>query len=87
MNYGAMGWILGHELTHGFYHAGSKIDATGNKVDWWESVAKDNFWKNHDCIIRQYGNYGIEKTGSNVSIVTYTGAELGLTRNNILVRF
>merc|ERR1712126_311817 len=36
MNYGAIGMVVGHEITHGFDDQGSQKDGEGNLVDWWE---------------------------------------------------
>ena len=69
MNYGAIGWFLGHEITHGFYDKGSTYDADGNNVDWWELETKEKFSENVDCIIQQYSNYTVEEVGLNVSII------------------
>ena len=71
MNYGAIGWDIGHEITHGIIDSGNHFDESGNFVDWWKTETKDNFLKNRECIIQQYGNYGIEKTRSNVGIISY----------------
>ena len=71
MNYGSIGWSIGHELTHGFCNEGSTYDANGNLVDWWKSETKENFLKKLECIVRKYSNYSIEKTGSNVGIISY----------------
>ena len=69
MNYGAIGWALGHEISHGFDVMGSQFDASGNLVDWWELETKEKYLKKAECIIEQYGNYTIEDIGLNVSII------------------
>ncbi|HEU4719332.1 MAG TPA: M13 family metallopeptidase [Bacteroidia bacterium] len=43
VNYGAMGAIIGHELTHGFDDQGSQYDEVGNMVDWWTDDDRKNF--------------------------------------------
>ena len=43
MNYGAIGSVVGHEITHGFDDQGSQTDGEGNLVDWWEPETKTHF--------------------------------------------
>lgn len=57
MNYGAIGQVIGHEITHGFDNAGHQFDANGNVADWLKPVAKRTFASNAQCIVDQYGNY------------------------------
>ena len=40
MNYGAIGWVIGHEITHGFDDQGRQFDQDGNLVDWWQPETK-----------------------------------------------
>jgi putative endopeptidase len=57
VNYGAIGAVIGHEITHHFDDQGRKFDATGNMTDWWtaEDVAK--FKVLTDQVVKQYGEY------------------------------
>ena len=57
VNYGAIGAVIGHEITHHFDDQGSKFDPTGNMSDWWspEDVAK--FKAMTDRVVKQYGEY------------------------------
>ena len=60
MNFGAIGFVVGHEITHGFDDQGSQKDGDGNLVDWWEPETKEKYLEKAQCIIDQYGNYTIE---------------------------
>jgi len=57
VNYGAVGSVIGHELTHGFDDEGRQYDADGNLKDWWSKTDKDRFIKLSNCFVNQYGGY------------------------------
>jgi len=57
MNYGAIGWVIGHEITHGFDDQGRQFDKNGNLMDWWEGETREKFQNKTKCIIDQYSNY------------------------------
>jgi len=61
MNYGAIGWVIGHEITHGFDDQGRQFDDEGNLANWWEEQTGRNFLSKSRCIIEQYGNYTAKK--------------------------
>lgn len=67
MNYGAIGYVIGHEITHGFDDQGRQFDLEGNLVDWWEPDTQKSYLEKAKCIIEQYGNYTDKQTGLNVS--------------------
>jgi putative endopeptidase len=56
-NYGTMGSIIGHELTHGFDDQGSQFDAEGNMKMWWWSTDYTNFKEKTKLIIKQFDEY------------------------------
>jgi putative endopeptidase len=56
-NYGIMGAIIGHELTHGFDDQGSQFDAKGNFVDWWTTEDKKNFEAKTKILVNQFNEY------------------------------
>ena len=60
MNLGGMGFVIGHELTHGFDDQGSKFDATGSMTDWWTPASVKGFEERTACIEKQYDGYEIE---------------------------
>jgi neprilysin len=57
MNYGGIGTIIGHEITHGFDNNGSERDGDGTLRDWWDPATKAEFIKRMQCIIDQYSNF------------------------------
>jgi putative endopeptidase len=56
-NYGTMGSIIGHELTHGFDDQGSQFDADGNMNMWWTDNDFKNFKQRTEKIVAQFNNY------------------------------
>jgi putative endopeptidase len=61
INYGAIGAVIGHEITHGFDDQGAKFDKQGNLQNWWTEVDMKNFEKRSECIINQFSGYEVEK--------------------------
>ena len=60
-NYGGIGTVIGHEMTHGFDDQGSKFDAEGNLRNWWSDEDLKNFQARAECIANQYGEYVVEE--------------------------
>jgi putative endopeptidase len=60
-NYGGMGAVIGHELTHGFDDQGSQFDAQGNLRNWWTPDDRKNFEARADCIVKQFSSFEVEK--------------------------
>jgi putative endopeptidase len=56
-NYGHIGGIVGHELTHGFDDEGRQFDANGNLADWWTAEDGKLFDQKADCEVKEYGNF------------------------------
>jgi putative endopeptidase len=57
VNYGAMGSIIGHEITHGFDDEGSQFDADGNLKNWWTEEDKKKFEAKTKILIGQFNSY------------------------------
>ncbi|MEQ1886232.1 MAG: M13 family metallopeptidase [Bryobacteraceae bacterium] len=57
VNYGAIGAVIGHELTHGFDDQGRQFDAKGNLRDWWTAEDAKAFEQRASCLVDQYSNY------------------------------
>ncbi|UJR21017.1 hypothetical protein I4U23_024117 [Adineta vaga] len=61
LNYGGIGMVIGHEITHGFDSGGRQFDKDGNKIRWWTNQTIDAFEKQKKCIIEQYNNYTVSQ--------------------------
>ena len=57
VNFGGIGVVIGHELTHGFDDQGSKFDAQGNLTNWWTQADRDEFEKRTGCIADEYSSF------------------------------
>jgi predicted metalloendopeptidase len=60
LNYGAMGAIIGHEMTHGFDDEGSQFDAQGNMKNWWTPDDQKNFDARGACVASQFDGFFVE---------------------------
>ncbi len=58
-NYGGIGMVVGHEMTHGFDDKGSLFDARGNLLDWWTAADRTEFERRMDLIRDQYGKFEV----------------------------
>jgi endothelin-converting enzyme/putative endopeptidase len=57
LNFGAIGMVVGHELTHAFDDEGRQFDAEGNLRDWWTAPVSAEFDKRAACVEHQYDEY------------------------------
>jgi putative endopeptidase len=57
VNFGGIGVVIGHELTHGFDDQGSKFDAQGNFSNWWTESDRQEFDKRTGCIADEYSKF------------------------------
>jgi putative endopeptidase len=60
LNYGAIGAVIGHEISHGFDDQGSQFDARGNVRNWWTNSDRKNFKKSASCISKQFDTYTVD---------------------------
>ncbi|XP_072047744.1 neprilysin-like [Amphiura filiformis] len=77
LNYGGIGMVIGHEITHGFDDRGRQYDKDGNLKQWWSDESITNFKERAQCVIDQYGQYimpennktlnGIQTQGENIA--------------------
>uniref|UniRef100_A0A0N5AT03 Neprilysin-1 n=1 Tax=Syphacia muris TaxID=451379 RepID=A0A0N5AT03_9BILA len=67
VNYGGIGAVIGHEITHGFDDQGSQFDSEGNLYDWWDTATKERFTERTKCIVDQYSSYEVPGTGLHIN--------------------
>ncbi|KAH8294815.1 hypothetical protein KR018_003377, partial [Drosophila ironensis] len=76
MNFGAIGYVIGHEITHGFDDQGRQFDVKGNLRDWWQPDTQKAYLAKAKCIIEQYGNYTERITGLNLNGINTQGENI-----------
>ncbi|XP_037705359.1 endothelin-converting enzyme-like 1 [Choloepus didactylus] len=59
LNYGGIGTIIGHELTHGYDDWGGQYDRAGNLLHWWTEASYSRFLRKAECIVRLYDNFTV----------------------------
>lgn len=59
-NYGAIGSVIGHEITHGFDDQGSKFDGKGNRKTWWTSIDRKRFEQKAKKLVAEFDAYEVE---------------------------
>ncbi|XP_076365191.1 neprilysin-1-like isoform X2 [Tachypleus tridentatus] len=62
MNFGGIGMVIGHEITHGFDDQGSLYDGEGNVKLWWSEETRKEFDKKAQCFVDQYSNFKDDTT-------------------------
>jgi len=60
VNYGAVGWVMGHEMTHGFDDHGAQFDGHGNLKNWWTPEDAKRFHAATTCISDQFSTYTVD---------------------------
>uniref|UniRef100_A0A1A8BRC1 Endothelin-converting enzyme 1 n=2 Tax=Nothobranchius kadleci TaxID=1051664 RepID=A0A1A8BRC1_NOTKA len=61
LNFGGIGVVMGHEMTHAFDDQGREYDKDGNLRPWWKNSSVEAFKKQTQCMVEQYGNYSVNK--------------------------
>ncbi len=62
VNYGGIGAVIGHEMTHGFDDQGSQYDAEGNLKSWWTDEDRQKFEAKTGIVVNQFNNYTVLDT-------------------------
>ena len=76
LNYGGIGAVIGHEITHGFDDQGKKTDFTGTLANWWKPDTNTNFQKRAQCIVSQYGNYTAKQVNLTINGIFTQGENI-----------
>ncbi|XP_033763934.1 neprilysin-1-like isoform X2 [Pecten maximus] len=67
LNYGGIGYVIGHEITHGFDDNGRRYDKTGQLNAWWTNSSINAFKTKAECMVNQYGGYTVEAAKTNLN--------------------
>ncbi|XP_071054767.1 endothelin-converting enzyme homolog [Onthophagus taurus] len=68
MDYGAVGGIMGHEITHGFDDRGRRFDQKGNLKNWWTNETLSKYRDRVECVIKQYNQYWMPELGRDFKV-------------------
>ncbi len=77
LNYGAIGAVIGHEMSHGFDDQGRKFDLHGNLTDWWTEVDAKNYTERATCVEQQFSGFLVEEVGLNQNGKLVLGESIG----------
>ncbi len=77
LNYGAIGAVIGHEMSHGFDDQGRKFDLQGNLKDWWTGADAKNYTDRATCVEQQFSNFRVEEIGMNQNGKLVLGESIG----------
>uniref|UniRef100_A0A8C1SHC8 Membrane metallo-endopeptidase-like 1 n=1 Tax=Cyprinus carpio TaxID=7962 RepID=A0A8C1SHC8_CYPCA len=77
LNFGGIGMVIGHEITHGFDDQGRNFDKDGNMYNWWSNFSAERFEDQSKCMVEQYGKFSWKLAGGqNVSGITTLGENI-----------
>ncbi|CAG4961168.1 unnamed protein product [Parnassius apollo] len=76
LNYGGIGVVIGHEITHGFDDKGRLFDCEGNLHRWWSDTAIEAFHRRAQCLIDQYGRYVVPEVNMKLDGVNTQGENI-----------
>lgn len=84
INYGAIGAVIGHEITHGFDDQGSQFDQAGNLHNWWSAQAYEKFNQRKQCMVEQYNSYVVPHT--DLKVITLPNSTISNSTTNTNTR-
>ncbi|KAK5647011.1 hypothetical protein RI129_005475 [Pyrocoelia pectoralis] len=76
LNFGSIGFAIGHEITHGFDDMGRQYDENGALSDWWEEPTANQFLNHARCIIDQFNNYTSPVTNQRINGINTQGENI-----------
>ncbi|BFZ23239.1 hypothetical protein BsWGS_26278 [Bradybaena similaris] len=76
LNYGGIGMVIGHEITHGFDDRGRQYDKKGILVQWWDDEVIKRFKERAQCIIDQYSNYTLPEVNMKLNGIQCQGENI-----------
>ncbi|KAF2900246.1 hypothetical protein ILUMI_05943 [Ignelater luminosus] len=76
MNYGAIGYVIGHEITHGFDDQGKKYNKMGDLENWWAEKTDTAYAEKAKCFVKQYGDYIVPEVGEHLNGETTQGENI-----------
>ena len=68
LNFGSLGYIIAHEMTHAFDSTGALLDESGNRRKWWSESSFNQFTHLSKCMVDQYQNYTMEFGNKTLSV-------------------
>ncbi|HSS19707.1 MAG TPA: M13 family metallopeptidase [Pyrinomonadaceae bacterium] len=77
LNYGAIGAVIGHEMSHGFDDQGRKFDLRGNLKDWWTEADAKNYTDRANCVEEQFSSFRVEEISMNQNGKLVLGESIG----------
>ena len=77
VNYGAIGGVIGHEMSHGFDDQGRKFDLKGNLADWWTAEDAKNYLERATCVEQQFSSFKVDEVGMNQNGKLVLGESIG----------
>uniref|UniRef100_A0A671W4M2 Membrane metalloendopeptidase like 1 n=1 Tax=Sparus aurata TaxID=8175 RepID=A0A671W4M2_SPAAU len=85
LNFGGIGMVIGHEITHGFDDNGRNFDKDGNMLNWWSNYSAEHFKEQSQCMVQQYGNFNWKLAGGQ-NVMTNSYNKLGVHVKSARVR-
>lgn len=76
INFGAVGFTAGHEVTHGFDDMGSQYDAEGRLRQWWTNGTREEFKNKSECFVQQYGRIYDKDAGMKLNGINTVGENI-----------
>lgn len=80
-NFGAIGSIIGHELTHGFDNQGRYYDGAGNLVSWWSTATETEFQTRTQCLVDQYDSFPVVSAFNSSHVLGHVNGNFTLGEN------